>query len=75
MNSRICSSERVINVAGTQSGQLGIVAGIQRWWRVERSFRKTYNELSALTERELNDLGIARADISRIARDAAEKAS
>ena len=33
-----------------------------------RKYRQTYDELSRLSNRELNDLGIARADISRIAR-------
>ena len=39
--------------------------GSYRQWR---NYRRTVNELSALTGRELNDLGIARGDIERIAR-------
>ncbi|PHP67960.1 DUF1127 domain-containing protein [Zhengella mangrovi] len=38
-----------------------------RNWRRER---ETINELSRLSTRELNDLGIARADIPFIARQA-----
>lgn len=33
-----------------------------------QAYRRTVNELSALSNRELNDLGIARADIYRVAR-------
>jgi Uncharacterized conserved small protein len=33
-------------------------------------FQQTYKELSRLSERELNDLGIARADIGALARQA-----
>lgn len=37
-----------------------------------RVYRQTLNELNALTDRELADLGIARSMISRIAIEAAE---
>ena len=40
---------------------------IQRWNR----YSKTVNELSALSNRDLADLGIARTDIRRIAKEAA----
>ena len=33
-----------------------------------RKARRTYNELSRLTTRELDDLGISRADIAEVAR-------
>jgi uncharacterized protein YjiS (DUF1127 family) len=36
-----------------------------------KRYNRTVTELQALTNRELNDLGIARADIARIAREAA----
>lgn len=31
-----------------------------------RQIRRTHSELSALTDRELNDIGISRGDIRRI---------
>ncbi|SHM71033.1 DUF1127 domain-containing protein [Roseibium suaedae] len=37
----------------------------QNWKR----FRSTYDELSQLSNRELSDLGISRADIRSLARD------
>ena len=36
-----------------------------------RAYRTTYNELDACTDRELNDIGISRYDIPRIASEAA----
>lgn len=40
-------------------------------WAKRRLYRQTYNELSALSNRDLNDLGIARAQIRGIALEAA----
>lgn len=39
---------------------------IAAWQR----YNRTVNELSALSNRELSDLGIARGDIQRVAREA-----
>lgn len=36
-----------------------------------KRYSRTVSELNALTNRELADLGIARADIQRVAREAA----
>jgi len=40
--------------------------------RRRAAYNKTLNELSSCTDRDLNDLGIARYDIPRIAREAAD---
>jgi uncharacterized protein YjiS (DUF1127 family) len=40
---------------------------IKRWNR----YTRTVNELNALSNRDLADLGIARSDIQRIAKEAA----
>lgn len=40
-------------------------------WQRSRVYMNTYNELSALSTRELNDLGIQRSNISRVAYEAA----
>ena len=45
----------------------------RRAYQQNRRFRATYNELSNLTARELNDLGIARSDIASVARTAANE--
>lgn len=43
--------------------------------RVRRNaYAETYRELMSLTDRELNDLGFARFDIRRIAKEAADDA-
>ncbi len=45
---------------------MNIARSLNNW----RKVRKTYNELSRLTTRELDDLGISRSDIATIARSA-----
>jgi uncharacterized protein YjiS (DUF1127 family) len=39
--------------------------------RKQKQYRKTYSELSKLSTRELNDIGISRYMISRIAAESA----
>ena len=39
----------------------------------KRAYRRTFNELHRLSERELADLGMCRADIPSIAYDAAKE--
>jgi uncharacterized protein YjiS (DUF1127 family) len=41
--------------------------------RRRRIYSRTQAELSALTDRELADLGISRFDIARVAREAANE--
>lgn len=43
-----------------------LAKSFQKWRRI----RATMNELYGLSDRELSDLGISRADIPRISRDA-----
>lgn len=45
---------------------------LRRQNKVRGVYRRTYNELNQLTQRELDDLGLARADLARVARDAAD---
>ncbi|ASP32743.1 MULTISPECIES: DUF1127 domain-containing protein [Stappiaceae] len=45
-----------------------VVRKFNNWKR----FRQTYDELSNLSNRELNDLGIARGDIAHYARQSAK---
>ena len=44
---------------------MNLINDFRRW----RSYRRTVNELQGLSKRELDDLGISRADIPRVARD------
>ena len=60
-----------IHPLGWLRAQLATAA---RGWRWYRNFRKTHEELSRLSDRDLEDLGIMRADIAAIAREAADEA-
>ncbi|RFC66356.1 DUF1127 domain-containing protein [Fulvimarina endophytica] len=45
---------------------MDIIKSYRNW----RRYQQTYRELDSLSQRELNDLGISRADIPAIARRA-----
>jgi len=45
-----------------------VLTQVQLWF----TYHKTIRELESLSERELSDLGISRADIRHIARQAAQ---
>ncbi|RME95320.1 MAG: DUF1127 domain-containing protein [Alphaproteobacteria bacterium] len=40
-------------------------------WERSRVYANTYNELAALSDRDLHDLGISRSEIKRLAYEAA----
>jgi uncharacterized protein YjiS (DUF1127 family) len=42
-------------------------------WAMHREFRAVFAELNGYSDRELNDLGITRADIPRVAYEEAER--
>ncbi|WP_414653684.1 DUF1127 domain-containing protein [Geminicoccus sp.] len=42
---------------------------VKRWWL----YRQTMNELSRLSDRELNDIGVIRSDIETVATKAASR--
>jgi uncharacterized protein YjiS (DUF1127 family) len=43
--------------------------GIRQTFKKWAAYQQTVRELNALDSRQLNDLGISRADIQKIARD------
>ena len=47
------------------------IATLRTAWARSRVYVRSYNELNALTSRELADLGISRSMISRLAYEAA----
>lgn len=49
----------------------GLFARVMAWIDERRRYRRTLAELSQLTDRELEDIGISRADIGTIARECA----
>ena len=44
-----------------------LVQRIGGWFGEQRRYRQTMNELSALTDRELDDIGLSRSDIESVA--------
>lgn len=48
---------------------MNLVRSFNNW----RRYRETVNELSQLSTRELNDLGISRGDIPYVARQARQR--
>lgn len=52
----------------------GVLHRVKAAYRQRGMFRQTVNELSALNDRDLRDIGIARAEIRRIARKEALRA-
>jgi uncharacterized protein YjiS (DUF1127 family) len=49
----------------------GLFARVMAWIDERRRYRRTLAELSQLTDRELEDIGISRVDIGTIARECA----
>lgn len=49
----------------------GFISGVNARFAQYRTYRKTFEELNALSDRELSDLGIARSSIPGIAYKAA----
>ena len=49
-----------------------ILLNAEIWWLKRQAYRATLKELSALNDRELDDIGIVRADIRSIARQSAD---
>ena len=45
----------------------GIAMRLSDWFGEQRRYRQTMNELSALTDRELEDIGVSRCDIEDVA--------
>ncbi|MEM9105487.1 MAG: DUF1127 domain-containing protein [Pseudomonadota bacterium] len=70
-------TENTLNVQRPHEGTFGRIANAVRRWLQEahirrKSYKQTVLELSWCDERDLADLGIARFDIRRLAKEAAE---
>ena len=50
-----------------------IVKRYRSWRKYRQKYNQTYNELRICSDRELNELGINREDISVVARDRARR--
>lgn len=65
-------------IAGAWRGDLrddsrlgALVARLAQRWAAYQTYRRTLFELETLTDRELNDIGLSRWDIRRVARESA----
>lgn len=56
--------------AETTSGIRGLYAQGAEWLEKRRAYYRTLSELNGLSDRELADIGISRADIPSVARAA-----
>lgn len=65
------ASAHTSRTAGLFAPLADVFAGLSAAWARSRVYARTYNELNALTTRELNDLGISRGMITRLAQEAA----
>lgn len=55
-----------------EASRLGVfVANMAQRWAAYQTYRRTLAELETLNDRELNDIGLSRWDIRRVAREAA----
>jgi uncharacterized protein YjiS (DUF1127 family) len=53
--------------AGASTGN-SLLGRLTTWFSEQRRYRQTMNELSTLSERELDDIGLTRGDIESVAR-------
>lgn len=61
----------VSNASGLVGRVQDMIAALRDSWNRSRVYTRTYNELSMLSTRELNDIGISRSMITRLAHEAA----
>jgi uncharacterized protein YjiS (DUF1127 family) len=71
MTTQTMTADR-LGVAGQRSGaSAGLLARLAAWWDERRRIARTVAELDQLSDAELDDIGISRADILDVARGVA----
>jgi uncharacterized protein YjiS (DUF1127 family) len=65
------ANDTLVSVGGLAARFRALRADLADRWAKNRLFTQTRNELSQLSERELSDLGLCRADIDDVAYQAA----
>jgi uncharacterized protein YjiS (DUF1127 family) len=78
MTTTVANSYRPLGAAasravGASTGD-GLLGRLTTWFSEQRRYRQTINELSTLSERELDDIGLTRGDIESVARRCARGA-
>lgn len=72
----LASSYRVLGTPGASHTKIAtrgssLLQRLFAWIGEQQRYRRTLNELSALSERELEDIGLTRGDIEHVARRSA----
>lgn len=62
---------RAVTEPGAERAGADWLGRLRRAWSEHRAFRTTLTELSALSDRELADLGLHRSELRAVARTAA----
>lgn len=62
------------SVRNTGDRAPSFVARVLNWLDSRQRINRTTNELDALSDRELEDIGLTRADIDRVAREGSPRA-
>lgn len=52
---------------GSTASRPSLIARLSAAWAQRKQMQRTFRELSALSDHELNDIGISRCDIRRVA--------
>lgn len=52
----------------SSTARSSMFARLSAAWAQRKEMQRTYRELSALSDRELNDIGVSRCDIRRVAK-------
>lgn len=51
---------------------LKVINNVIKYIKMRKAYNRTYRELSKLSNKELNDIGLSRYDIAEIARESAD---
>ncbi|WP_425505180.1 DUF1127 domain-containing protein [Tritonibacter litoralis] len=70
-NTTMAATAHTTSMSLTQNAQSGFVGGLVAKVKAYAIYRKSLNELRALSNRELADLGLSRSMIKRVALEAA----
>jgi uncharacterized protein YjiS (DUF1127 family) len=69
MDARVTNEEILLHLHPSRSAPARLADGLRAvWWAVRHyaERRRAYEQLRALTDRELEDIGLARGDIGRV---------
>ncbi len=68
-------SNTTVTTPVTETGLRGLIANLRIAAKRHKQYLRTYNELNALSDRDLADLGLSRSMIRDLAREASASAA